>query len=344
VEDAEATAEEQANAMRFKMKAVSYDEKLAKESLVYAQAAYYEADPAHCASKLGHSAFSVKHTVSGELRDGSSVFGMTAVDKSKQRIVVAFNGNVTPKDLTTALMKGKPLKLKSLCKSCKTHPYYVSAYRKICPEITASVRMLLAEESKFRNYEIVITGHGFGGALAALCGYELEMARVFRHSNRRHFVSFGQPRFGNAHMARKFQQFFPSAIRVTHSDDPFPHVPPCHVNPNAAPADAQTCFELKDRKKKLWAYHNPTQIWYPGSMPAFDAPESGNFRVCNGPNWGEDPTCRRSPLGFSLDDHRNYFGVDVSSHCANLIDPPQSEADVKADADADAAADAAQDL
>ncbi len=84
-EDAEARAEEEAAAMRFKSKPIEYSESLAKEALVYAQVAYYEADPQHCANKLGHKSFDVKHTVSAELKDGSSVFGFTAVDKSKNR-------------------------------------------------------------------------------------------------------------------------------------------------------------------------------------------------------------------------------------------------------------------
>jgi len=300
---------------------------VAKEMLVYAQTAYYEADPAACAKKLGHSKLRVQHTVANDLTDGATVFGLTAVDKSKQRIVVAFNGNVEPKELTAQLMKRKPLKLKSLCKSCKTHPYYVQAYKKICPQITASVGLLLRKPA-FREYSVWITGHGFGGALAQLCGYEMEMARVFVPENKRVLVTFGQPRVGNAHLARKFNQFFPSAVRVTHSDDPFPHVPPCHVDPTKrGTADEQTCFELKDRKKKLWAFHSPTQVWYPNEMPPFDANEKGAFQRCDGPNWGEDPTCRHRPLGVSIDDHRNYFGVDVTSHCANLLEAPAAGAD-----------------
>ncbi len=254
-------------------------------------------------------------------------------------VVVAFNGNVEPKELTAQLMRGKPLKLKSLCKSCKTHRYYAEAYRKICPEITASVRMLLKRPAN-RKFEVWITGHGMGGALASMCGYELEMARVFIPENKRVFVTFGQPRVGNAHWARKFAQMFPAAIRVTHGDDPFPHVPPCYVNPAAkGTPDEQTCYELKDRKKKLWAFHNPTQVWYPNVMPAFDDKSKGEFKVflfplpfpflsfiypsitpscdgtqvCNGVNWGEDPACRHSPLGVSIDDQRSTSALLLSA-------------------------------
>jgi hypothetical protein len=62
----------------------------AKEALVYAQIAYFEAAPAQCAAKLGHSKLRVHHTVTGEMNDGASVFGMTAVDASKQRCTYSY--------------------------------------------------------------------------------------------------------------------------------------------------------------------------------------------------------------------------------------------------------------
>jgi len=221
---------------------------------------------------------------------------------------------VTPQQLNDAVNVGRPLKVKSLCKSCKTHRFYAHAHRRVCPEITASVKLMTQQ---YPDYDVIITGHGFGGALASLCGFELEMARAFTFNNKRHFISFGQPRVGNCHWARKFQQIFPTGIRVTHADDPFPHTPKC-----LSDSETGRCIELKDRKQKLWAFHHPTQIWYPSTMPAFDDTVKGTFNICNGPNWGEDESCRHRPVQDSMDDHFNMFGVDISSHCTNLIDGP----------------------
>jgi len=147
-----------------------------------------------------------------------------------------------------------------------------------------------------------------------LDGYEMEMNRVFGFGHKRRFLSYGQPRAGNSHWARKFNQIFPNAIRVTHADDPVPHIAPCHADPST-----QRCIEIKDRKKRLWAFHAPTQVWYPGEMPAIDSQNAGQFTVCKGDNWGEDEACRSHPLGFSMEDHVQYFGHDVARRCEEVL-------------------------
>jgi len=311
-EDAEALADEEAMRARFQEGSrVSYNEELAKEVSIYAQASYHTSDPAACAKALGHRHFKLTHSATANIFDGSTVYGFTALDKSKRRIIVGFHGDVPLPDLAKRLYRGKPIKYKKLCKSCKTHKYFALVNSKICPEIIASTRLLT---KKHPHYEVIITGHGFGGAVASLCGYQMEMERVFHLTNRRRFISFGQPRAGNSHWARKFNQVFPGAIRVTHGDDPITHIAPCHVDP-----ETQRCIELKDRKKRLWAYHAPTQVWYPHRMPHFGSGQAGEYKVCTGENWGEDTDCRPYPLGFSMRHHEHYFGVKMRSSCEKIL-------------------------
>jgi len=260
---------------------------------------------------LGDRSFEVVHQSQQDLFDGSTLYAFTALDKEKKRIIVAFHSDVEIKSLAKRLWKGKPIKIKSLCKSCKTHRYFAAVNAKICPEIVASTRMIA---KKHPDFEVVITGHGMGGAMASLCGYELEMSRAFTHSNRRRFITFGQPRVGNCHWARKFNQIFPEAIRVTNGADPMTRIAPCHADPRT-----QKCIEIKDRKKKLWAFHNPTQVWYEHGMPSLSSKQSGDFTICRGDNWGEDDYCRSHPLGFSMKDHRHYFGVNVAKNCKRVV-------------------------
>jgi len=225
---------------------------------------------------------------------------------------VAFHGDVKANVLAKRLWKGKPIKVKKLCKSCKTHKYFALVNSKICPEMIASTKQLTTQ---YPAFEVLVTGHGMGGAMASLCAYEMEMARAFTRTNRREFISFGAPRSGNCHWARKFNQIFPNAVRVTHANDPITRIAPCHADPAT-----QRCIEIKDRKKRLWAYHFPTQVWYSDAMPHFGSSKSGAFTVCRGANWGEDESCRTHPLGFSMADHRNYFGVDVVNHCKQTLE------------------------
>jgi len=260
---------------------------------------------------LGQRDFHVKYHAAADIFDSSQLYAYTGVDRIANRVVIAFHGDVSIPQLARRLWKGKPIKIKKLCKGCKTHKYYALVNSKICPEVIASTRTLIRDNP---TAHVLITGHGFGGALAALCGYEMEMARVFTRNNKRQFISFGQPRVGNCHWARKFYQIFPTAIRVTNGNDPVVHIPPCHADPKT-----QRCIEIKDRKKRLWAFHNPTQVWYPNGMPSLNRNRTGNFKVCKGENWGEDPDCRSHPLGFSMADHHEYFRVPVATNCRALV-------------------------
>lgn len=77
-------------------------------------------------------------------------------------------------------------------------------------------------ESKKCPFEVVVTGHSLGGALAVLCAYHL--ARWFRWRGdweppRLSVYTFGQPRMGNAAFGRRFNQLVPRSFQVANESD-----------------------------------------------------------------------------------------------------------------------------
>ena len=82
--------------------------------------------------------------------------------------------------------------------------------------------------AKHADYELVLTGHSLGGALAALASLEFRS----RGWNPK-VATFGEPRFGNEALATYFDTAFPWNVsetsmryrRVTHIRDPVPLLP-----------------------------------------------------------------------------------------------------------------------
>lgn len=71
-----------------------------------------------------------------------------------------------------------------------------------------------------------------------------------------HLMTFGQPRIGNAAFASYFEQYVPSAIRVTHEHDIVPHLPPYffflpHLTYHHFPREVCPCINLES----VWLDH-----------------------------------------------------------------------------------------
>lgn len=107
----------------------------------------------------------------------------------------------------------------------------------VIPELAEAIR-------NYPDYQLVVTGHSLGGAVAALAGLEFKL----RGWDPR-ITTFGEPRIGNQALADYFDEKFelltqptsddsnvdshdpfPLYHRVTHINDPVPHLPPSSLN------------------------------------------------------------------------------------------------------------------
>jgi len=122
-----------------------------------------------------------------------------------------------------------------------------------------------------------------GGALAAFGALEISLMLQRKDVG---CYTFGEPRVGNKYFAEFWGAWLPLGIRVVHSDDIVPHLPP----------RGNTMMLLTD------FHHTKTEVWQ-------EAGSDGNFTVCD--DSGEDPACSDSIPQWdrSIEAHLWYLGL-----------------------------------
>lgn len=178
--------------------------------------------------------------------------GYIALDHGKQRIVLAFRGTYsianTVVDLSTIPQEYVPYPGSGdedvavndesaetadqpECTNCTVHMGFYHSWlvtrKEILPQLQEQLLL-------YPHYNLSLVGHSLGGAVAALAGLDF-CARGWHPT----ITSFGEPRVGNAALARYIDERFDIGInasipeddtnlkyrRVTHVDDPVPLLP-----------------------------------------------------------------------------------------------------------------------
>ncbi|CAD5224473.1 unnamed protein product [Bursaphelenchus xylophilus] len=132
--------------------------------------------------------------------------------------------------------------------------------------------------NKFPSFQLLISGHSLGGALASIAAGELIAVDGIR-GERITLITFGEPRSGDSDYAEAFDKLVPFSYRVENRRDFFTQIPP-HKFENYT--------------------HHKTEVWYPTGV------EIGNeYKVCRAT---EDPKCQDS-VNPALDplDHGLYY-------------------------------------
>ena len=132
--------------------------------------------------------------------------------------------------------------------------------------------------TQYPNSDILVTGHSLGGALAGVAALELKQSPIYNvHAIKSvSVITFGQPRWCNKNLALYFDKIIDSNWRIVNEHDVVSTLP----------------------YESLGYYHTSTQIWYTSTDPL-------EYKQCDGS--GEDWDC--SYLGYSVEDHLNYFGL-----------------------------------
>lgn len=111
------------------------------------------------------------------------------------------------------------------CPNCAVHSGFMASWNSTKTLILPTLEALLATHP---TYNLTLTGHSLGGAVAGLAALEFE-ARGWSPR----VATFGEPRFGNAALAHYVDGVFPwngteevgRYWRVTHTGDPVPLLP-----------------------------------------------------------------------------------------------------------------------
>ncbi|XP_031097663.1 lipase-like [Ipomoea triloba] len=223
------------------------------------------------------------------------------VDPNINAIVVAFRGSTTSIQNWVEDLYWKQLDLDYPgMDGAMVHHGFYNCYND--STIRSSALNAVKEAKMFyEDYQIMVTGHSMGGALAAF--FALDLTVNFGAEDIQ-VMTFGQPRMGNAAFATGYNERVPNTIRVTHGHDIVPHLPPY--------------FSLFPSKTY---HHFPREVWlYNIGLGSLVYTVE---KVCDGS--GEDPNCSRSVAGNSISDHLTYYGIrlgnEESVSCRIVLDP-----------------------
>lgn len=141
--------------------------------------------------------------------------------------------------------------------TCKVGDGFMDNYN----SVAASLKGNLTDIGCTKGSKLSITGHSLGAAEAAIAMFDLK----YEGYDIVETYTFGQPRVGDQVFVDAFAAEFGSidTYRVTHADDPVPHLP----------------FEFMD------FVHISTEVWYKSTT-------SKGYVVCDGS--GEDSKCSNS--------------------------------------------------
>jgi triacylglycerol lipase len=100
------------------------------------------------------------------------VAGFFAVDSTNKLLVLSFRGSRTISNWIANLDFGQT-DASSLCSGCEAHTGFFKAWEAVADALTAQIASATAT---YPSYTLVLTGHSFGGAVAALGGTALRNA------------------------------------------------------------------------------------------------------------------------------------------------------------------------
>lgn len=140
---------------------------------------------------------------------------------------------------------------------------------KAYPTIKSYVISMIQE---YPGYQLIITGHSLGAAMASLVSLDLLADKVVSPSSLRMF-NFGSPRIGNDQFAAYASTTLLDHNRVTHHKDMVPH---CPMHERFTHMDGE---------------------WYQ---------DDAGLHMCTG---YEDPNCSYQWHITSIDDHMWYLGL-----------------------------------
>ncbi|CAI5738018.1 unnamed protein product [Hyaloperonospora brassicae] len=158
------------------------------------------------------------------------------------------------------------------------HQGFYWAYRSVALQVMSALQKL---RQQYPDALLMVAGHSLGGAVAAICAFELEFIEMKPVAA---LYTFGKPRVGNTEFSAKLRNASMATYRVTHFQDIVPHLPP-----------TWTGFE-----------HTSEEIFYDQF--------STSYRNCSLTD-GEDPSCSNTCSPFrctSVVDHLTYLNITMS--------------------------------
>ncbi|CAJ0597032.1 unnamed protein product [Cylicocyclus nassatus] len=254
----------------------SFSHNFAQNSMLPLAAAAYSDNPGACVrNRFGRNAKVevvrfYKTNCNGPINIGKVYcVAYTALLHGKEKaIVLSFRGTEDGWQLSKQLFH--PLLSKEWFGGASVNTYFLHSFNSVFhTRMNRLTRSSMYEDArelirKYPTYDIWITGHSLGGALASLAAsYLLETGTAPRSKTK--LITFGQPRTGDGIFAERLNNKIDYAFRVIHDNDMVPHIPP----------NLPTLFG------KLRYHHHKKEVYYGRNM-------RNGFKVCNTEN---DSSC-----------------------------------------------------
>ena len=218
----------------------------------------------------------------------TDIEGFIGILESTETIYVVLRGSSSALNwLDDFELRMTPYTSFSECGDCNVHKGFYKSALSIREKTIESVAQLVQEYPRFN---VVVTGHSYGAAVAQLLAMEIEQAGIDVH-----IYNYGQPRTGDDNYAAFVNQRIDGYWRVTHNMDIVPHVPPTHV----------------------FGYRHSCREIFEDS--------AGNLHMCSATDC-EDGECsgQFSLIQTSGSDHKYYLGhrvsCDESTESSSLVD------------------------
>ncbi|KAK0411923.1 hypothetical protein QR680_005919 [Steinernema hermaphroditum] len=213
--------------------------------------------------------------------------GLTAVTHTDKAIIVVFRGTDQFTQLIQESLK-TIIGAEEFIAGGYVSQYFYNAFKSVWHgegSITGLEEEFLSLRKQFPDYEVWVTGHSLGGAMASLCAATVvHLGQA--NPQKLKLMTFGQPRVGDQKFADAHDALIPFSYRVVHNLDIVPHVPPEF---------------LPDHSLFDGYRHHKSEVWYPNKMRVDDS-----YSVCN-----EDEGNKCSDGSWlpelSVFDHVHYF-------------------------------------
>lgn len=143
--------------------------------------------------------------------------GIVAVDNARQQIVVSFRGNNNLRNFLEDIFL-----LKEPCgfggEGCKIHTGILNSWKELSSKLLSSFQTAL---SQYPTYQVVVTGHSSGGALATYAAAYFKGMGLAPD-----LYTYGANAAGNPAFAEFASRQPGQVFRITHLDDVGPKLPP----------------------------------------------------------------------------------------------------------------------
>ena len=202
---------------------MSYNPELSYKMAILSAVTHDQSHPQHCLDQhLPSTKFQLQTVVTKkcDFLDNKCA-GYVAVSHSLRVLVVAFRGTESTSQLINELLETILTPPQGFLNG-KVQAYFKTAFEDLWQCMESKVKALV---SKNPSYQIWVTGHSLGAALASLASASLAYYNIAPRQNII-LYTFGSPRVGDYKYALQHDQLVNNSWRVVIDNDVVPHLPP----------------------------------------------------------------------------------------------------------------------